>query len=251
MLSIVLIGSGNVAVQLAKNLQKANHVKLLQRYSRSVKNTEYFDKTIPVTNNLKKLKEADLFIIAISDDAITSVSKELQVSKGLVVHTSGNKPLNSLICKANKGVFYPVQTFSKEKEISFDQIPICIETEHTDDMDLLKYFANSMSKKVYEINSQQREKLHIAAVFANNFTNHMFAIADDICRKNNVSFDILKPLIQETAKKVKFISPKDAQTGPAVRNNLKVIENQLRQLDHNEKEIYSLITKSIIESYNS
>ncbi|MEN8123982.1 MAG: DUF2520 domain-containing protein [Bacteroidota bacterium] len=251
MIKTVLIGSGNVAFHLSKAFRGSSQIDLIQRYSRDHKNDQYFDSTILKTNNINNLEPADIYVIAINDDAISTFSKQLTFNDGLVVHTSGSKPLNSLQCKANKGVFYPLQSFSKEHELNYNKIPICIETENKNDMQLLKSFANSISNYVYEINSQQREKLHIAAVFANNFSNHMFKLANDICIENNFSFEILKPLIFETTQKLNDLSPYDAQTGPAQRNDIEVIKKQLQQLDNNKKEIYNLVTKSIIKNYNS
>jgi len=250
MITVVLVGSGNVAFHLAKAFEMSTKIDLIQRYSRDPKNDQYFNSNIPKSNNINKLKTADIYIIAINDDAISSFSKQLTFTKGLVVHTSGNKPLDSLQCNANKGVFYPLQTFSKELELNYDKIPICIETEHKNDMELLNYFSSSISNNVYEINSQQREKLHIAAVFANNFSNHMFKLANDICVENNFSFEILKPLIFETTQKLNNLSPDEAQTGPAQRNDIKVIKKQLQQLNKNKKEIYNLVTKSILKTRN-
>lgn len=251
MIRVVLIGAGNIAFHLAKAFGNSNGVDLIQRYSRDNKNDSYFNRNIPKTNSINNLQKADIYIIAINDDAISTLSKQLTFTDGLVVHTSGSKPLNSLKCRANKGIFYPLQTFSKEKELSYNQIPICIETENTNDTSLLRSLAKSISENVYKIDLHQREKLHIAAVFVNNFSNHMFKLANDICVENNISFDILKPLIFETTEKLNDLSPYKAQTGPAKRNDIEVIKKQLQQLDNNKKEIYNLVTNSIIKTYNS
>lgn len=250
MIKVVLIGAGNVAFHLARVFNGSSYINLVQRYSRSDYNDQYFDVSIPKTNHINKLAIADIYIIAINDDEISPLSKQLTFTKGLVVHTAGSKPLNSLKCLANKGVFYPLQTFSKEQELNYNQIPFCIETEYSNDLNLLRSLAESISQYVYEIDYKQREKLHIAAVFANNFSNHMFKLANDICTENNIPFEILKPLILETTQKIQNLSPVEAQTGPAKRNDLEVIEKQLKQLDNNKKEIYNLVTKSIIKTYN-
>ena len=250
MIKVVLLGAGNVAFYLANVLTMSKNINFIQRYSRNIKNDKYFDKNIPKTNNINNLSKADIYIIAINDDAISSFSKQLFFKDGLVVHTSGSMPIEALKCKAKKGVLYPLQTFSINHKVEYHQIPICIETENKKDKELLHLFANCISKNVYEINSSKREKLHIAAVFANNFSNYMFKLANDICDKNSISFDILKPLIKETANKIQKISPIKAQTGPAKRNDNKVIENHLSQLSENQKEIYNLVSKSIINTYN-
>ncbi|RUA12480.1 MAG: DUF2520 domain-containing protein, partial [Flavobacteriia bacterium] len=129
-------------------------------------------------------------------------------------------------------------------------IPVCLESEKNEDLLLLKDLAGSISDKVFELNSQQREKLHIAAVFANNFSNHMFKIAYDLCESNQINFEILKPLILETAEKIIKITPEKAQTGPAKREDIKTIQKHLSQLEGIQKEIYTLVTKSITETYS-
>ncbi len=250
MIRVVLLGAGNVAFHLAKAFTKSNDIDFIQRYGRNNKNDHLFDKTIPKTDSLNTLAKADIYIIAINDDSISTFSKQLNIDNGLVVHTSGSVPMESINCKANKGVFYPLQTFSIVQKIDYKQIPICLETEIKSDMEKLKHLAKSISNNVYEINSLQREKLHIAAVFANNFSNFMFTISKDICDDNDFSFDILKPLIEETSQKIKEINPKEAQTGPAKRNDKKIIEKHLSQLEGYQKEIYNLMSKSIIKTYN-
>jgi predicted short-subunit dehydrogenase-like oxidoreductase (DUF2520 family) len=250
MINLVLIGSGNLAVQLANAFIQSNKVNLIQRYSRKNTNATYFSDKIPVTDKLSEIKEADIYLLAISDSAISEFSKQLPFKKGLVVHTSGSMPMKALLCQANKGVFYPLQTFSKEQVLNFENIPIALETEKSEDYTLLENLANSLSKNIYPIDSQQRTQLHIAAVFANNFSNHMFKIAKDVCDMHDFSFEILKPIIFETTKKLETMSPMDAQTGPAKRNDQIVIENHLQQLTGEQKEIYRLISDSISKTYN-
>jgi len=248
MINVVLIGAGNVAVHMAKAMHTAKGIELVQRYARSTKNQEFFKSNIPFTKTLSDLKQADLYLVAINDDEIAEFSKQLNVS-GLVAHTSGSMPLNELKCKSAKGVCYPVQTFSKNETMEYQNIPFCLEGETANDILLLKNFASAISQNVFEINSRQREKLHLAAVFANNFSNHMFKLANDICTEHNFSFDILKPLLLETVVKLNHMSPLEAQTGPARRNDQKVIQKHLDELNHSEKEIYQVITKSILKTY--
>ncbi|MCF6297003.1 MAG: DUF2520 domain-containing protein [Flavobacteriaceae bacterium] len=249
MIKVILLGSGNVAVHLAKAFVKNKNIDFIQRFGRSNSNVNFFDKTIPVIHKISELKPADVYLIAIFDDAISDFSKQLKFNQGLVVHTSGNKSLNTLQCNANKGVFYPLQTFSKEQKVDFKKIPIAFETEQENDFILLEKLAKLLSNETYNIDTEQRKKLHIAAVFANNFTNQMYKIAKDICEEHYFSFDILKPLIQETANKLLTLSPEKSQTGPAKRSDEKVIENHLQQLSKNQKEIYKLLTKSIIDTH--
>jgi len=248
MIKVVLLGAGNVAIHLAKAFTNAKGIDFVQRYNRSTKNNRYFNSNIPVTNDVQNLAKADVYIIAINDDSISAFSKTLSLNEGLIVHTSGSIPLTSMTNKLKRGVFYPLQSFSKDLELDFKNIPVTIEAEFENDNELLYKLACSISKNVYNINSKQREKLHIAAVFANNFSNYMFTIAKNICDKNNFSFDILKPLIFETANKLNYLDPEQAQTGPAKRNDKKVIQKHLSQLKNEKKEIYSLISNSINRS---
>jgi predicted short-subunit dehydrogenase-like oxidoreductase (DUF2520 family) len=151
--------------------------------------------------------------------------------------------------KHRKAVFYPLQTFTKNKPIDFSEIPICLETQHQSDYKILETVAKSISQKVFSINSEQRKALHVSAVFVNNFVNHLYQIGNEICIENNIDFEILKPLILETAKKIETLSPKQAQTGPAKRNDNATIESHLAFLiDENQKEIYKILTQSIQEN---
>ena len=249
MIRVILLGSGNIAFHLSKAFKQAENIELIQQYRRDNNNDDLFDTSIPKTENLKELKKADIYIIAISDDHIVNFSEKLKFKEGLVVHTSGSVPMNQLKCTAHKGVFYPLQTFSKDQIMDYKSIPFCLETEFSKDMVLLKTLANTISDHIYEVDSSQREKLHIAAVFANNFSNYMFKIAKDICDNNQISFELLKPLIFNTANKLNLMDPTDAQTGPAKRNDKKVIQKHLQQLKGDQKELYAIISKSIIKSY--
>jgi len=248
MIDVVILGNGNVATQLAKVFYKTKEVNLVQVYSRSTPSKFTLKNNIPTTNKITNLKIAQIYIIAISDDAISEFSKQLDFKDKLVVHTSGSVALNDLQCKANKGIFYPLQSISKNKKISFKNIPLCIEATNKKDYKLLEELAKTISKKVYQINSEQRKSLHVAAVFVNNFTNHLYKIGNDICDEHKVGFEILKPLILETAKKIKHLSPNNSQTGPAKRNDQKTIKKHLEMLNKEQQEIYILLTNSIIKN---
>ncbi len=248
MIKIILLGAGNVAVHLAKAFEQANKVEFVQRYSRSDDNDSYFNSKIPKINNVNNLAVADIYILAINDDSISKFSQSLPITQGLVVHTSGSVSLEVLSSKFRRGVFYPLQSFSKNIELNFKTIPVVLETEFEKDRSILNNLASSISEYNYFFDSVQREKLHIAAVFANNFSNYMFSIAKNICDENKLHFDILKPLILETANKINYLDPRDAQTGPAIRNDKQIIQKHLSQLKNKKKEIYNLISESIIES---
>lgn len=246
MIRITIIGSGNVAQHLIKAFTKSELVEILQVYSRkkeTLSSLIAFDK---ITSDFEELQESDLYIIAVSDKAIADVSKQLPFQNRIVVHTSGAASLDVLDAKNRKGVFYPLQTFSKNKEIDFSIIPLCLEAENTFDFRVLETVAKSISNAVFAINSDQRKALHVAAVFVNNFTNHLYQIGQEICTEHKVPFEILKPLIQETAEKINTLNPVDAQTGPAKRNDSVTIESHLAYLNNeNQKNIYKLLTQSI------
>jgi len=158
--------------------------------------------------------------------------------------------MNSLPTQIRKGVFYPLQTFSKQKEVNFKGIPICIEASRKEDVEMLQKIATALSDSVYKISSDQRKSLHLAAVFINNFSNHMYQIGNEICEENALPFSILKPLIKETAAKIDALDPKQAQTGPAKRNDQQTIAKQLKQLENKSyKKVYEVLTESIIQTH--
>ena len=196
------------------------------------------------------MKKADIYIIAVSDDAIQEVASQIPVSNKLVVHTSGSVSIDAIHPKNRQGVFYPLQTFSNSKTVDFSTIPFCLETVYKEDTVLLHKIALGLTKKVYEISSEQRKMLHLAAVFVNNFTNHLFSIGHDICKEHDIPFEILYPLILETAQKITHIAPDHAQTGPALRNDVKTINRQSKALTNtSQKEIYQILTKAIQSKY--
>lgn len=243
MIKVILLGSGNVATHLFQAFSKATEVEVVQVFSRTL--SEDFPKSIQ-TSDFTKISDADMYIICVSDDAIASVSNQLEFENRLVVHTSGSTDFNLLDKKNRRGVFYPLQTFSKNKSVSFTEIPICLESEHVSDYLLLEKVAQSISNSVYKIDGNQRKALHVSAVFVCNFTNHLYQIGNEICNQNNIPFPILQPLIEETASKIKTLSPKEAQTGPALRKDSKTIAKHIDFLsDENQVEIYKLLTKSI------
>ncbi len=249
MISISIIGSGNVAQHLISAFLKAENLELTQVFSRNPKTLSHLLDSDVIVSDYKQLKEVDLFLIAVSDDAISVVSSQLPFTNKLVVHTSGSVAINDLSSNNKKGVFYPLQTFTKNKEVNFKEIPICLEAQNGEDLNMLKEVASEISDKIFEITSEQRKPLHAAAVFVNNFVNHLYVIGNEICEEHKVPFEILKPLIIETANKIKTLSPEQAQTGPAKRKDTTTINKHLEILtDVNHKEIYKILTKSIIDN---
>ncbi len=250
MISIVILGTGNVAKHLFDAFLAQNDIEIIQIYGRSQNALSYFNNQVNTTTDLSKIKVADIYLVAISDDAIFEVSKFLVDTKGLIVHTSGSVPMSALPNTHRRGIFYPLQTFSANRKVNFKVIPICIEAENEKNYELLNKLASAISDKVIQIDSDQRKALHLAAVFANNFTNHIYHTAQEICIQNDVPFELLLPLINETAAKIQNFSPLDAQTGPARRNDKGTLEKHLMQLKHKKhKKIYSLLSKSIRKTY--
>lgn len=250
MIKVVVLGAGNLASHLIEVFEKSKELTIVQVYNRSAGRLSYIKGNIPVTTDIRHLEDADIYILCLADDAIEEVSEMLPFTNKLIVHTSGTVPLNAINNKNRRGVFYPLQSFTTDKKVDFTAIPICLEAENTEDMSTLKNLAGGISNHSYEINSKQRKVLHLAAVFVNNFTNHLFYIGSDICKTHQIPFKILHPLIHETAEKLKDLSPYDAQTGPARRNDIKTINSHLNQLDNNtQKEIYKLLTQSIQKAY--
>lgn len=249
MITATIIGSGNVAQHLIHALEKSSGVQLSQVFARQKESISHLVEASKIINDPAQFLEADIYIIAVSDSAITEVSSSLPFENRLVVHTSGSVTLEELNPKNHRGVFYPLQTFTKNKEVDFSAIPICLESEFDDDYIVLENVAEAIGSKHYLISSNQRKSLHVAAVFVNNFTNHLYQIGKEICAEHQLPFEILKPLIAETANKVQHLSPLEAQTGPAKRNDLNTIQAHLALLtDNTQKEIYKILTYSIQQS---
>jgi predicted short-subunit dehydrogenase-like oxidoreductase (DUF2520 family) len=245
MLKVVVLGSGNVAQHLIKVFSALPAVTLIQAYARTPEKLAHLLPADSITASLKEIKPADIYIISVTDGAVAEVSSALPFSNRLIAHTSGSVALEQLDAKNRRAVFYPLQTFSKNKDVDFKNIPLCLESENTEDYKILETLAKSVSDKVYTINSIQRQSLHVSAVFVSNFVNHMYTIGYNLCRENNVPFDVLKPLIAETADKIQQLPPQEAQTGPAIRNDIKTMEKHMASL---KNETYKLIYKTLSQS---
>lgn len=250
MISVVLLGAGNVATHLYKAFSKSETTSVTQWYNRTRDSISSYANEVDITDSLDDLKKADLYIIAVSDDSISQLSKDLPFTNRLIVHTSGSVAMHDLDKKNKIGVFYPLQTFSKDADIDFTEVPICVEVYEKENLQLLKDVAKSVGCKPHKITTEQRQTLHLAAVFVNNFTNQLYRIGHEICETKNIEFEILHPLIQETAKKIQQMSPYMAQTGPAKRNDKKTIKGQLKLIENEEHEsIYKLLTASIKKTH--
>ena len=257
-LKIALIGTGNVAFHLAIAFENVGHV-ITDVYSRKKENAIEFSKGLyqaSATNSLDLQKSvAKVFIMAISDDAIESIAQNIQLpSNVILVHTSGAVGINRLgySNSENIGVFYPLQTFSKNKKVDIKDVLICIEGSNEETTSKLTTLAASISSKVQLIDSEKRKSIHLAAVFACNFANHMFSLSKEIMNHQGLDFEVLKPLIAETLNKSLEVGPENAQTGPAKRNDLETLDRQYKALenDPNVAELYKLISQHIIDYHS-
>lgn len=253
---ITLIGSGNIATHLGAAFKNAGH-RIVQVYSRTAQNAALLAYHIgaEAIDELYNINpDTDIFIIAVTDDKIVQIAAELAKFNKLIAHTSGVTGLQELLNFTEKaGVFYPLQTFSKTKEVDFWTVPVCIEAADENITHTLKELAQSISNNVYEIDSAQRKVLHLAAVFACNFPNYLYTIAQNLLAEKNIQFDLLKPLILETAKKVQVHLPADVQTGPAARSDFKTMETHLQMLVDEPvlQQIYELLSQGIIKKGKS
>jgi predicted short-subunit dehydrogenase-like oxidoreductase (DUF2520 family) len=246
---IVLIGAGNVASHLFRAFARVCDVA--QVWSRDINHaidlTSTSSSSMPISDLSDVVSDADFYIISVPDNAIAQVVNALPKSlKGVVAHTSGSIGIEALSAFENHGVFYPLQTFSKSKVIDFSDIPFFIEGSNSGATACLQNLASLLSNKVLLADSSQRASLHIAAVFACNFANHLWSISADILKQAGYDFSIFKPLLTETINKAFEIGPAKAQTGPARRNDLNVINSHLQKLSGDKHDIYDLITKMIL-----
>lgn len=254
--TITIIGAGNVAYHLAQALKNQNF-KIEQIYNRNLANAQELAKKTDshAIDNLNQITtNSDLYIIAVKDDAIELIIKELTLINKFVVHTAGSVEADIFSPYTNNyGVLYPLQTFTKTKKISFTDVPLCIEANTPTNIETLKNVAQKLSNTVIQINTKQRQALHLSAVFACNFTNHLLTIAYDLLDKNNINFEILKPLIEETIAKALINKPFDGQTGPAVRKDIKTIKKHMMELNSfpEYQKMYSFVSESIINLHHN
>jgi predicted short-subunit dehydrogenase-like oxidoreductase (DUF2520 family) len=253
---ITLIGSGNVATHLGAAFKNAGHT-IVQVYSRDMKNASLlaYHVKAEAIDHLKNINaETDLFLIAVNDDAIDTIAAELAPYGKLIIHTSGSTPLRALLDHTpDAGVFYPLQTFSKTKEVNFKTVPLCIEGADEHITGLLEQLAQTVSNIVYRVDSEKRKILHLAAVFACNFPNYLYFAAGQLLQQHGLDFNLLRPLILETAEKVQEHLPAGVQTGPAIRKDEKTMEAHLQLLTVNPElqHLYAMLSQLIIKMDNS
>lgn len=249
-----VIGSGNIAWHLSQALVQSGNT-LHEVYSRNEKSgqelSQQFSANFHPSINFSK-SPAELFILAVPDKAIPVVASSLKIpSTAILLSVSGSYPLTSLLAFSKRAaVFYPLQTFSKDSVLDYSTIPFLIEANDPETIDIVSRLAKNISGSVYHIDSSTRKTIHLAAVFACNFTNYMLSISQDLLNKEQIDFDILKPLVIETLNKAFLIGPNKSQTGPAVRGDFETWKNHLQLLEKEEdsKNIYNLISQQIHNS---
>lgn len=244
----VIIGSGNVAYHLAKTFVQ-NGISLAQIFGRNENELQKISSELNIPYSTEKLEDADLYFICVSDNSVEDVSKIISKKNSLVAHTSGSLPKEVLVGEYRKSSFYPLQTFSKSKDLDYTKIPFFVEAENTEDQKILIDLASKISENVMESTHEKRKYIHLTAVFACNFVNHLFSRAKEISDAQKIPFDYFLPLIDETVQKIHEIEPKSAQTGPAVRNDKRVLELHEQLLQDESLEIYKTMNQSIKKMY--
>jgi predicted short-subunit dehydrogenase-like oxidoreductase (DUF2520 family) len=253
---IAIIGTGNVAWHLGPALENAGHT-ITEVYSRDLHRAAQITGRLYATEPKEDLdfseSEAEIYIIAVSDHAIPSVADSIILPEdSILVHTSGSVALQALAYSSASytGIFYPLQSFSKSREIDFEEVPFLLESYDHEVLRKLKMLAKSLSPLQYVVRSKDRMALHVAAVFASNFTNHLLRISEEVMNRQGLDFEMLKPLIIEQISKSLQIGAKAAQTGPAVRGDISTLDLHYQFLNYNEQvaEIYKLISQDIIDS---
>ncbi len=256
-MNVSIIGSGNLAWHLAPALDNVGFV-VKEVFSRNPQHAEQltdrlYQAEVKATLDFST-SDSSIFIISSSDDAIKSIAQEIILpDEAILVHTSGSQPLSELEFSAttNIGVFYPLQTFSKQKKVDFKNVPIFIESNNEETEEALMLIGKAISSQVRKIGSEERKALHVAAVFASNFTNHILTISKDIMQQNGLDYDWLKPLILETIQKSLSLDPESVQTGPAKRGDLEILDKHLEFLKEDEAVagIYKIVSQHIVDKY--
>lgn len=258
-MNVTFIGSGNLAWHLAPALDNTDY-PVREVFSLNSKNAESLVQRLYKANVKATLdftsSPSRIFMLAVPDEAIAEVVQQLVLpGDALLLHTSGSQPLSALrdAGASGTGVFYPLQTFTKSRKVNFSEIPVFIESDDIDTERTVLKMAKAISKNVYRISSEKRRALHVAAVFASNFTNHMLSISHEIMGDNKLEFGWLKPLIVETINKALALGPEAAQTGPAKRGDLEVLDQHLEFLQHDEglAAIYRVVSQHIVDRYDA
>jgi predicted short-subunit dehydrogenase-like oxidoreductase (DUF2520 family) len=256
-MKISIIGSGNVAGALAKRISACGHTidAIFGRDRKKAADLAFSVHSKAVERLYDLPDDSDIYLLAVKDDAIVEVASAIKTLKGVLAHTSGATPIDSFKgIQQNYGVFYPLQTFSADIEANFEELPLCISANSSENEAKLKELAQSICQNVYTITEEQRKGLHVAAVFANNFSNFLFSTAFDICSRESLDFDMLKPLIRQTLRKIEIADPEKIQTGPARRGDESTIALHLKWLKQHAPEygqLYEVLTESIKKKYEN
>ena len=249
-MKIVIIGSGNVAFHLAKAFTQ-NNIEVSQIFGRNEVELNKISEELNIPYSTKELADADLYLISVSDSAVEQVSDLIKTEKALVAHTSGSLPIETLNGDYRKASFYPLQTFSKTKNLDYSKIPFFIEAENQIDEKSLFELASLISDNVETSDYEKRKYIHLTAVFACNFVNHLFARAKEISDSQDLDFNYFIPLIDETVEKIHHLEPKTAQTGPAVRGDERILKLHEELINDEEHlKIYKLMNDSIKKMYS-
>lgn len=248
-MKIVIIGSGNVAYHLAKAFTQ-NNIEVSQIFGRNEGELNKISEELNIPYSTKELADADLYLISVSDSAVEQVSDLIKTEKALVAHTSGSLPIETLNGDYRKASFYPLQTFSKTKNLDYSKIPFFIEAENQIDEKSLFELASLISDQVETSDYEKRKYIHLTAVFACNFVNHLFARAKEISDSQDLDFNYFIPLIDETVEKIHHLEPKSAQTGPAARGDERVLRlHEVLITDEEHRKIYNTMNESIQKMY--
>ena len=246
MYNTTIIGNGNLGYNFSIALEKVDGFNLYQWYGRSWNGKKLNKSSI---NKLSELKKADIFILAVSDSSISDILKHLNKNY-FVIHCSGATSIEVFNNFKRAGVMFPIQTINRRKNISFNDIPFCIEAKNKNDLELIKILVISLEGKYECLNSNQRANIHLSAVWINNFVNHMISKGKKICLENNISFSLMEPILKKTINQAINYNPDELQTGPAVRNDKDTLGLHLNLIkDVNDKKLYEIITKSIQKNY--
>ena len=248
-MKIVFIGAGNLATRLSLAMQRVG-MQIGQVYSHTEASARQLATRLgcPWTNDLSALQEdGDLYVFSLKDTVLSDVISKVKPNNGMWVHTAGSMPMSVFEGYAQRfGVLYPLQTFSKGRNVNFDVLPIFLEANTDKNADYLKNIASALSENVRFMSSEKRRSLHLAAVFACNFTNHIYTLSYKLLENESIPADVLLPLIDETVSKIHSMPPAAAQTGPAIRYDENVINKHLAMLDDPDMQaIYRLLSQSI------
>lgn len=251
MIRIGLIGTGNVATALAKEICNHKALTLVQIIGRHQNKLPKGLIDVPFSDQFNTLPKCDVVLIAVSDHSIQEVSNQLPLTDAVVAHTSGASSMDLLNNHKHRGVVYPLQTFSNQQQLSWSEIPILWEGNNKHVNEKLETLSQLLSPLATQSDEKQRLSMHLAAVVVNNFTNHLYAEAHNFCKSKHVNFDLLFPLIEETTRKIKQLDPKESQTGPASRGDIQTIQrHKMVPMTEQLSDIYSLFTSQLLNRNN-